>query len=94
MRDQCVCLGLTRGDLLHGWGIVAATDVVLAWLVSRIVFGHGHPAIDFMLLVGEWTLKAAYFMCVHRLNHTGVVDDLFVSVIIAFYYPGTPPLIV
>jgi hypothetical protein len=37
--------------LSKGWGIVTATDIPLAWLVSLIVFGHGHPAIDFLLLL-------------------------------------------
>lgn len=44
--------GLTWKDLSEGWGVVTATDVSVAWLVARIVFGHGHPAIDFLLLVG------------------------------------------
>jgi len=43
--------GLTSADLAKGWGIVTATDIVLAWLVSRVVFGDGHPAIDYLLLL-------------------------------------------
>jgi Na+:H+ antiporter, NhaA family len=39
-------------ELLHkGWGIPTATDIALAWLVARAVFGAGHPAIDFLLLL-------------------------------------------
>ena len=34
-----------------GWGIPTATDIALAWLVARIVFGKGHPAISFLLLL-------------------------------------------
>jgi NhaA family Na+:H+ antiporter len=38
--------------LLHrGWGIPTATDIALAWLVARAVFGKGHSAIDFLLLL-------------------------------------------
>lgn len=37
--------------LLKGWGIPTATDIALAWLVSRAVFGAGHPAINFLLLL-------------------------------------------
>lgn len=37
--------------LLRGWGIPTATDIALAWLVSRAVFGAGHPAINFLLLL-------------------------------------------
>lgn len=37
--------------LSRGWGIPTATDIALAWLVARTVFGKGHPAIDFLLLL-------------------------------------------
>ncbi|MFT5432697.1 MAG: NhaA family Na+:H+ antiporter, partial [Myxococcota bacterium] len=35
----------------HGWGIPTATDIALAWLIARLVFGNGHPAINFLLLL-------------------------------------------
>ncbi len=38
-------------DLARGWGIPTATDIALAWLVARAVFGKGHPAINFLLLL-------------------------------------------
>jgi Na+:H+ antiporter, NhaA family len=34
-----------------GWGIPTATDIALAWLVARIVFGKVHPAVQFLLLL-------------------------------------------
>ena len=34
-----------------GWGIPTATDIALAWLVARLVFGNGHPAVNFLLLL-------------------------------------------
>ena len=34
-----------------GWGIPTATDIALAWLIGRVVFGAGHPAISFLLLL-------------------------------------------
>ena len=43
--------GLGWSELSKGWGVVAATDIILAWLVGRLVFGDGHPAIDFLLLL-------------------------------------------
>jgi NhaA family Na+:H+ antiporter len=39
------------GALSRGWGIPTATDIALAWLVARAVFGRGHPAINFLLLL-------------------------------------------
>ncbi|HIG86326.1 MAG TPA: sodium:proton antiporter [Planctomycetes bacterium] len=38
-------------EYLRGWGIPTATDIALAWLVARAVFGSGHPAINFLLLL-------------------------------------------
>lgn len=38
-------------ELIRGWGIPTATDIALAWLVARLVFGAGHPAVSFLLLL-------------------------------------------
>lgn len=38
-------------ELARGWGIPTATDIALAWLVARLIFGAGHPAISFLLLL-------------------------------------------
>lgn len=35
----------------NGWGIPTATDIALAWLCARIVFGARHPAVNFLLLL-------------------------------------------
>ena len=35
----------------NGWAIPTATDIALAWLVARLVFGHRHPAVNFLLLL-------------------------------------------
>jgi NhaA family Na+:H+ antiporter len=37
--------------LRRGWGVPTATDIALAWLVARAVFGRGHPAVNFLLLL-------------------------------------------
>ena len=53
---MCFKLGIyTPADdiqlLARGWGIPTATDIALAWLVARTVFGKGHPAVNFLLLL-------------------------------------------
>lgn len=35
----------------NGWGIPTATDIALAWLIARFVFGASHPAVSFLLLL-------------------------------------------
>ena len=37
--------------LFRGWGIPTATDIALAWLVARLIFGNNHPAVGFLLLL-------------------------------------------
>jgi len=38
-------------SLSNGWGIPTATDIALAWLAARMVFGANHPVIAFLLLL-------------------------------------------
>ena len=35
----------------HGWGIVTATDIAIAWLGAKIIFGEDHPAVKYLLLL-------------------------------------------
>jgi Na+:H+ antiporter, NhaA family len=43
--------GDDRVALAHGWGVPTATDIALAWLAARAVFGRGHPAMQYLLLL-------------------------------------------
>lgn len=38
-------------EFRNGWGIPTATDIALAWLAGRAVFGERHPAVSFLLLL-------------------------------------------
>ena len=46
-----LCFLLDRQDALNGWGIPTATDIAIAWLTARVVFGSKHPAVAFLLLL-------------------------------------------
>ena len=37
--------------VLGGWAIPTATDIALAWLIARVIFGARHAAVNFLLLL-------------------------------------------
>ncbi len=49
--DNLIQGDITQATIVNGWGIPTATDIALAWLVARLVFGAKHPAVSYLLLL-------------------------------------------
>ena len=49
--DNILNLGVSKKEILNGWGIPTATDIALAWLCAKFIFGIHHPAVSFLLLL-------------------------------------------
>lgn len=46
-----VAMAGRMSDLGRGWAVPCATDIAFSYLVARFIFGKGHPAISFLLLL-------------------------------------------
>lgn len=71
--------------LSKGWGIVTATDIPLAWLAALVVYGEGHPAIDYLLLlaVADDALGMVIIACFYQDPNNAAQPQWLLLVIMA-----------
>ncbi len=41
----------TYNAVANGWAVPTATDIAFSFLIGRMIFGRGHPAVKFLLLL-------------------------------------------
>lgn len=41
----------TYSAVANGWAVPTATDIAFSYLIGRVIFGRGHPAVKFLLLL-------------------------------------------
>ena len=51
LAEELVIADYSWPMVANGWGIPTATDISLAWVVATVIFGAGHPAISYLLLL-------------------------------------------
>jgi NhaA family Na+:H+ antiporter len=91
--EQC-----TLATIINGWGIPTATDISLAWMIAQMIFGDGHPAINYLLLlavvddaIGMLIIALAYPDPVHPLEPlylTLIVVCIIVCVSLRMFVPA------
>ena len=81
---------ISMQNILRGWGIPTATDIALAWLIARFIFGKHHPAISYLLLlaivddaIGLAIIAIFYPDPMHAVNPTYLLL-IVVGMLIAF----------
>ena len=79
-------------SLVRGWGIATATDIALAWLVARMIFERGHPAISFLLLLAVaddavgLAVIAIFYPDPNRAVHTPSMLFVLLAVLVAWLF--------
>ncbi len=76
----------TLGD---GWAIPCATDIAFSYLVAKFIFGTGHPAIAFLLLLAIADDAAGLMILAVFYPQAEIVPQWLLLTIISMIFAGT-----
>lgn len=85
----------TYDAVANGWAIPTATDIAFSYLVGRLVFGAGHPAVRFLLLLAiaddaAGLIILAIFYPSGQLAPEWLLLSLFAAVLVYFLFNDLP----
>ncbi|MEZ4459547.1 MAG: Na+/H+ antiporter NhaA [bacterium] len=68
-------------DIVGGWAIPTATDIAYCWLFARFIFGPGHPAVTFLLVLA--VLDDLIGMLIIATFYTSEVHPMWMGLVVA-----------
>ncbi len=85
----------TYDAVAKGWAIPTATDIAFSYLVGRLVFGAGHPAVRFLLLLAiaddaAGLIILAVFYPSGELAPEWLLLSLFAAIGVFFFFNWLP----
>jgi NhaA family Na+:H+ antiporter len=85
----------TYDAVANGWAIPTATDIAFSYLVGRLVFGAGHPAVRFLLLLAiaddaAGLIILAFFYPSGELAPEWLLLSLFAAIAVFYLFNRLP----
>ena len=70
----------TPGELANAWAVPAATDIAYAWLFAGLIFGRGHPAVTFLLVLA--VLDDMIGMCIIAFFYSSGIQPAWLGLVV------------
>ncbi len=85
----------TYDAVANGWAIPTATDIAFSYLVGRLVFGAGHPAVRFLLLLAiaddaAGLIIIAVFYPSGELSPEWLLLSVFAAIAVFYFFNRLP----
>ncbi|MEO1641070.1 MAG: Na+/H+ antiporter NhaA [Pseudomonadota bacterium] len=85
----------TYSAVANGWAIPTATDIAFSYLVGRLVFGAGHPAVRFLLLLAiaddaAGLIILAIFYPSGALQPAWLLLSVFAALVVFYFFNRLP----